>query len=323
MFQSIWEDVKREFSYGNMVTQIIIVNTAVFVLMGLVGVFFVFTSENSEIATKSFIEFQQLFSISDSFLYNLTHPWVVFTHMFLHVGFLHILFNMLWFYWFGRIASDFLGNQRLLPIYLLGGLAGALAFFLTAQLDNLETGGYALGASAAVLAVITAAATTAPNYHINLLFLGAIKLKYIAGVFVLLDIIAIAQISSNTGGSIAHLGGAAFGSLFVVLLRQGTDLAAPVNTLIDHITNFFKALFSEKKSNSKSRKKPHVAYKNPNKKASQKRSSRRGRRNNSSDEGDLSHQEKVDAILDKIKRSGYESLSTAEKEYLFNASKQD
>ncbi|MEM9847923.1 MAG: rhomboid family intramembrane serine protease, partial [Bacteroidota bacterium] len=211
MFQSIWEDVKREFSYGNMITQIIIVNAAVFVLMGFVSVFLFFSSENAEAARESFVAFQRWFSMSDSFLYNLTHPWVIFTHMFLHVGFMHILFNMLWLYWFGRIAGDFLGNQRILPIYLLGGLAGALAYFLSAQVDGLPIGSYALGASAAVLAIITSAATTAPNYYVNLLFIGSVKLKYIAAVFVLLDVFAIAQFSPNAGGSIAHLGGAAFG----------------------------------------------------------------------------------------------------------------
>ena len=137
MFQSIWEDVKREFSYGNMITQLIIVNAAVFVLMGFVSVFLFFSSADSDAAQESFIAFQRLFSMSDSFMYNLTHPWVILTHMFLHVGFMHILFNMLWLYWFGRIAGDFLGNQRILAIYLLGGLAGALAYFLS-YLHRLE-----------------------------------------------------------------------------------------------------------------------------------------------------------------------------------------
>ncbi|MEL6718780.1 MAG: DUF6576 domain-containing protein, partial [Bacteroidota bacterium] len=170
----------------------------------------------------------------------------------------------------------------------------------------------------------------APNYFMNLLFIGAVKLKYIVAVIVLLDIFSVARIAPNTGGSIAHLGGAAFGWIFVTLLRQGTDLSIPINKAIDSVSNFFKTLFSSSKNiPTRKKKKPHVAYKNPNKTRAQqekrtKTQSRKDRRNKSaSSSGDLSHQERVDAILDKIKKSGYESLTTEEKEYLFNASKQD
>jgi len=327
MFQSLWEDAKREFSYGNMVTRLIIVNVAVFVLMGLTSVI-LFLSVGTETPAK-FEELHRLFSISDDFMFNLTHPWVIFTHMFLHHGFLHILFNMLFLYWFGKIVSDFLGNQRILPLYLMGGLAGALAYFVSAQLGVLPIGSYALGASAAVMAIVVAAGVTAPNYFMNLLFIGAVKLKYIVAIIVLLDVFSVAQIAPNTGGSIAHLGGAAFGWLFVILLRQGTDLSIPINGAIDAGSGFFKTLFSgNRNAPPRKKRKPHVAYKNPNRRAQQeKRNKPQSRKerssNNTSKTGDLSHQERVDAILDKIKQSGYESLTTEEKEYLFNASKQN
>lgn len=320
MFQSVWEDVKREFSYGNMVTQLIIVNVAVFVAMGLASVL-LFVAVDPE--QFSYRDLQELFSISDSFWYNLKHPWVLITHMFLHAGFMHILFNMLILYWFGRIAGDFLGNQRILPIYLLGGLAGALAYFLSAQLGLSAIGGHALGASAAVLAILVAAATTAPNYYMNLLFIGAVKLKYIAAVIVLINLFSVAQFSANTGGSIAHLGGAAFGWFFVFLLRQGTDLAQPVNAFSEYISNFFKALFGDKKeeptatADTKKRPRPYAAFK----KATKQKYKKSTRGNASSD--NISRQERVDAILDKIKQSGYDSLSLEEKEYLFNASKEE
>ncbi|MEN0045588.1 MAG: rhomboid family intramembrane serine protease [Bacteroidota bacterium] len=329
MFQSLWEDAKREFSYGNMVTRLIIVNVAVFVLMGLTSVVLLLSVGTD--GPSKFDELHRYFSISDDFMFNLTHPWVIFTHMFLHHGFLHLLFNMLFLYWFGKIVSDFLGNQRILPLYLIGGLAGALAYFTSAQIGVLPIGGYALGASAAVMAIVVAAGVTAPNYFMNLLFIGAVKLKYIVAVIVLLDLFSVARIAPNTGGSIAHLGGAAFGWIFVVLLRQGTDLSTPVNGMIDGVSNFFKSLFSGNKSiPTRKKRKPHVAYKNPNRtqQAKQEKRSRsktrkeRGNKNNGKN-GDLSHQERVDAILDKIKKSGYESLTTEEKEYLFNASKQD
>ncbi|MEM8527542.1 MAG: rhomboid family intramembrane serine protease [Bacteroidota bacterium] len=326
MFQSLWEDAKREFSYGNMVTRLIIVNAAVFVLIGLIGVIF-FLSVGTGTPEK-ILEIKRLFSVNKDFMFNLTHPWVIITYMFLHDGFFHILFNMLFLYWFGKIVSDFLGNQRILPIYLLGGLAGALAYFLSAQLDVLPIGPFALGASAAVMAIVVAAGVTAPNYFMNLLFIGPVKLKYIVAVIVLLDIFSVTQIAPNTGGSIAHLGGAAFGWLFVVLLRQGTDLSVFVNRTIDAITNFFKTLFSgNRNAPPRKKRKPHVAYKNPNRtRTQQKRKSqgrKKGNNKSGSSAGDLSHQERVDAILDKIKKSGYESLTTEEKEFLFNASKQD
>jgi membrane associated rhomboid family serine protease len=325
MFQSVWEDVKREFSYGNMVTQIIIVNVAVFVAMGLASVLLFVAVDPSKF---NYQDLQELFSISDSFWFNLKHPWVIFTHMFIHGGFMHILFNMLVLYWFGRITGDFLGNQRILPLYLLGGLAGALVYFLSAQIGIIPSGGYALGASAAVLAILVAAATTSPNYYMNLLFIGAVKLKYIAAVVILINLFSIAQFSGNSGGSIAHLGGAAFGWLFVILLRQGTDLAEPVNKLIDQIGGFFKALLGDKDNGSNQhqqpetkRQRPYVAFKQAASKKARikKKSKRKGEGNASSDS--LSRQERVDAILDKIKQSGYDSLSIEEKEFLFNASK--
>jgi len=319
MLQSIWEDVKREFSYGNMVTQLIIVNVAVFVLMGLTSVVLFLAGSQG-----SFDELQHLFSISNDFIYNLTHPWVILTHMFLHANFFHILFNMLILYWFGKILGDFLGNQRILPLYLLGGLAGALAYFTFAQFSsppNVEIG-YALGASAAVSAIVVAAGVTAPNYYMNLLLVGPVKLKYIVAVIVLIDVFSVAQV--NAQGSVAHLGGAAFGWLFVTLLRQGNDLSVPTNAFIDSVTNFFKSLFAEReKKPPRAKKKPHVAYKNTARKATQKRATNNKAKSADKKKGDLSHQDKVDAILDKIKKSGYESLSTEEKEFLFKASKQN
>ena len=123
MFQSVWEDVKREFSYGNMVTQLIIVNVAVFVAMGLASVLLFVAVDPDKF---SYYDLQKLFSISDSFWYNLKHPWVLFTHMFIHGGFMHILFNMLLLFWFGRIFQDLVGSRRILPLFIYGGIAGCL-----------------------------------------------------------------------------------------------------------------------------------------------------------------------------------------------------
>ncbi len=304
MVESIWKDLKKEFSYGNMVTRIIIVNVAVFILVNIIKLLLTVSAgfENS----PAFDNFYKYLALSGDLWFDLTHPWVFLTHMFLHQGFFHILWNMLFLYWFGQIVGDFIGNQRILPLYLLGGLAGAIAYLVFANIAY-NGGGYAYGASGAVNAIIVAAAVISPDYIIRLLFLGNVKLKYIAAVVVLLSIIGIADLN-NTGGNIAHLGGALFGWFFILKLREGSDMAVPINRFLSKIANFFKNIPATSKSSSK--KGPRVVYKNTSKK----------QRKAVSDQKELSHQERIDAILDKMRETGFEGLSKEEKDYLFNAS---
>ncbi|MDX1667084.1 MAG: rhomboid family intramembrane serine protease [Saprospiraceae bacterium] len=309
MFSSIWEDLKREFNYGNMVSRIIIINVGVFVLVHLVNLI-LFVANGGQ-PSPLFREFIHFFSMSSDWKYLLTHPWGIITSMFLHEGFWHILWNMLFLYWFGRIVGDFIGNQRVLPIYLLGGIAGAILFFLSANFLPYGDGGrFALGASAGVMAIVMASGVIAPDYIVRLLFIGDVKLKYIVGVLVILDVFGIAN-NINTGGHFAHLGGAVFGWVFIKQLREGNDWAQPVNNILDSIGNFFNNLFSGVSTG----RGPRVVYRNKTK------SRRQGRGGAASDTEDVSHQERLDAILDKIKQSGYESLTEEEKEFLFNASK--
>jgi membrane associated rhomboid family serine protease len=316
MFESIWNDVKREFNHGNMVTRIIIINVAIFVAVNIFKLV-LFVSNGGQLP-GIYDTVVHFFCMSSDWKFLLTHPWGIITSMFLHEGFWHILWNMLFMYWFGRIVGDFIGNQRILPIYLLGGIAGAILFFVSANLlPNMGIGRYALGASAGVMAIVVAAGAISPDYVMRLLFLGDVKLKYIVAVLVFLDLIVIPD-GANTGGHIAHLGGAFFGWFFVFQLRNGTDLSLPVNNLISTISNFFSSLFSGSR-----RSKPKVAYRNPNRPKNQTRGERRTRKSEgqaASDNTDQ-HQERLDRILDKIKQSGYESLSAEEKEFLFNASK--
>jgi hypothetical protein len=238
--------------------------------------------------------------------------------MFVHYGVWHILWNMLFMLWFGRILGDFLGNQRVLPLYLLGGLAGSLLYFLSYNLLPYggDEPGLALGASAAVMAIVTGAGTIAPDYTIRLLFLGNVRLKYLVGAVLFMYLISLTS-GVNEGGHFAHFGGAFMGFLFVRQLQEGRDWSRGINQLLDRITGFFTGNFS-----FRSRRGPRVAYRNP--KADRPRQSRRtnSRGNARSDDqhtGD--HQERLDAILDKIKQTGYDSLDEEEKEFLFNASK--
>ncbi len=308
MFSSIWYDVKRQFSYGNMLTRIILVNVGVFVVVILARlILFSVGGGEGEIYQK----FLRFFMVGADWKHNLTHPWAIITHAFLHESFWHILWNMLLLYWFGRIVGDLLGDRRILPIYLLGGLAGGLAFFIMANMPTpWNFGSYALGASAALMATLVVAGKTAPNFNISLILIGDVKLKYIVAVLVLLDLISLSN-NNNSGGAFGHLGGALMGYVIAQQLQNGNDLTVPVNRIINSITAFFSSLTSERSA------RPKVTTR-----ASNAKKQRTGQsRQRQSQQDDLSYQEKLDAILDKIKQSGYDSLSASEKEFLFNASK--
>ncbi len=299
MFTSIWDDLKQQFNQGNMITRIILINVAVFVVINLVLVF-----AGGYRDKAIYVNIVEPFGINSDWYYLVTHLWGVISHMFLHTGFWHILWNMILLYWFGRIIGDLVGDHRILPLYLLGGLAGGAAFFLYANLTGQAN--YAIGASGAVMAVIVAAGVFAPNYILRLILIGDVKLKYVVAVLVFLDIIGAGGVN-NTGGHFAHLGGAFFGYLFATQLQRGNDWSAPVNSFLDKLFGLFKNMGSGKKRG------PRVAYKNP--KAKNKNTKPHAKSDSSS------HQEHLDAILDKIKKTGYDSLTADEKEFLFNASK--
>ena len=294
-----------------MITQLVIANVAVFVVLNLLKVVLFYA--NGGVTPEIFGTIIDWLAVSSDWKEVLLHPWTPFTSMFLHLGFWHILWNMLYLFWFGRITGDLLGNQRILPLYILGGLAGALAFFLTYNLLGYggPGAGIAYGASAAVMAIVVAAGVTSPDYTFNLLFLGQVKLKWIVAVIVFLDVIATTGMD-NTGGHFAHLGGALFGWFFVVQLHRGNDLAKPVNRVVESISGFFDKL------KGKSRPKPRVIYKNP--KATKRGASRQQPGGAAPSDTDA-HQKRVDTILEKIKQEGYEGLTAEEKEYLYNASK--
>jgi len=213
--------------------------------------------------------------------------YTIFTYMFFHDGILHILFNMLGLFWFGNIFMNFLKSRQFHFVYLAGGLFGGLFAIAILNIFPVYSGGLAgvtiVGASAAVMAIIFAAATLVPNYTIMLLFFGEVKIKWIAIVYFILDFIAIGSV--NAGGSLAHIGGALLGFTFIKSLQSGRD---------------WSKLFERKPKlkvvrNEKPVKKPEF-------------------------KGGVSQQE-IDAILDKISTSGYDKLTAVEKEKLFKASK--
>jgi membrane associated rhomboid family serine protease len=227
-------------------------------------------------------------------------PWTVLTYQFLHVDLWHIFSNMIMLYFGGVLFMEYLDTRKLVITYVLGGIFGAVLYVIAYNLfpvfEPVVNNSRMFGASASVLAIITAIATFVPNYVVNLLLFGRVKLKYIAVIFIILDLLSIPK--GNAGGHIAHLGGAIYGYLFIVQYKRGNDWSL----FFSRIINFFQRLWPE---NRKS--KMTVAYKKPV----------------SDEDYNLEknmRQQKIDEILDKISKSGYDSLNKKEKEILFKMS---
>jgi membrane associated rhomboid family serine protease len=310
VFRSIWDDIVHAFKSGSMVTRLIIINFLVFVLVNL-AYFIVWLKlgggEDPDLAYSTFRDGLQYFCMSSDWHALLKHLWTPITSIFLHESFLHFLGNTIALYLFGRIVGDLIGEIRVLPIYLLGGLAGNLLFFISAQF-LFPVGTYALGASGAIMALAGASLVLAPDWRVMLFLLGEVKVKYIVLVMVLLDLVGIAN-QSNTGGHAAHIGGFLMGCLFVYRLRDGKDMSEPINRIL----NAFWGLFSRRR-----RLKP-TAKRKTEPAMNVRFGGSKGQNTPTTDQ--MPFQERVDAILDKIKANGYESLNQEEKDFLFNASK--
>jgi membrane associated rhomboid family serine protease len=284
---SIWDEIKSSFRLGSNLTRLIYINLGVFLVFALLRVFLFMAGSPSGWITSVLAVPADIHSL-------MVRPWTIVTYMFYHEEFLHILFNLLWLYWFGQLFLQFFAQRQLTWVYLLGGISGALLYILAFNLLPPFKGyaelSLALGASASVLAVVIAVSTLQPNFTVYLLFLGAVRLKYLALATVVIDIISIPV--SNAGGHIAHLGGALFGFLYVVMLRKGTDLAKPFYHLA--------SIKFPKRNRMKVTYRSHNADYDYNYSKAQK-------------------QKQVDDILDKIARSGYDSLTKEEKDILFKA----
>ena len=289
---SIAKDIKKNFKLGNSLTKLIYINVGMFLLVQILYVF-------SFLFRIPLISITDYFSLPASFYILAKKPWSIISYMFLHQSFSHLLFNMLWLYFGGQIFLSFYDNKKLISTYVLGGISGGILFMLAFNLfpvfSNQIQNSVAIGASASVLAIILAIATKSPNYSIRLFLIGIIKLKHIALVSILLDILSIPK--GNSGGHIAHLGGAFFGYLYVKQLNEGNDIASSFNKIIDYLATYFK-------------RKPKL---------------RKAYRRNKSDQEYLdekaANQAKIDKVLDKIAKSGYEGLTQDEKDTLFKAGK--
>lgn len=290
MANFIIEDIKNAWNKkDNGLIKIIIINIIVFVSVSFIQVILTISGLSS-FFTLLINKLMLPASLSTFIL----QPWSIVSYFFLHMNFMHILWNMLFLYWFGKIITDNIGNNALISLYVLGGIIGGLLYMATYNIipyyGERVSESLMLGASAGVFSVVVGSATLMPNYTFYLLLIGPVRIKYIALFYVLLSFFDVA--GSNAGGEIAHLGGAFIGYIFIKQLQNGVNIGEGIINLIN--------LFNKKKRKKESKKDVSQDL-------------RKGSMEPSQDE--------VDKILDKISDSGYSSLTKKEKERLFNASK--
>ena len=288
MANFIIEDFKNAWNKkDNGLIKIILINIIVFVSMSMIEVFLTLSGLGS--ISSAILNKLMLPADLKTFILQ---PWSLITYFFLHMNFMHILWNMLFLYWFGKIVNDNIGNNAVISLYVLGGIIGGLFYMALYNIipfysDRLSDS-LMLGASAGVFSIVVGSATLLPNYTFYLLILGPVRIKYIALFYVLLSFLDVT--GNNAGGEIAHLGGAFIGYLYIRQLQNGVNMGEGIIKIL----NFF----NKEKS-----------IKDQTKCSSIK------------DENEDISQDEIDKILDKISDSGYSSLSNKEKEKLFNASK--
>jgi membrane associated rhomboid family serine protease len=293
------EEFKNAFQRpNNSHVQLIVINVFVFLAMAFLLV--VLTA--SEMSGVFNLIHRQI-AIPASAIDFLQKPWTIITYSFAHdlSGIFHILFNMLAFYWFGKLFVEYLGSDKLIAVYVLGAIAGGVFYLIIYNtipfyISRVPDGGM-VGASAAVFAVLVAIATLLPDYTFFLLFFGPVKIKYIAFAYIVIS--WLGSVGGNAGGNVAHLGGAVMGYIYTKQLQAGVNWGGWITLTLDWIKGFFtsrpKVKVTYRKEEPKIKKAAPIVNK--------------------------ASQEEIDSILDKISDRGYESLSKEEKEKLFNASK--
>lgn len=282
-------DLKYRFQRANALLKLIYINVAIFVLVQIVHT-------SSFLFQSSDFDLIYWLGIPSQFSDLLFKPWTLITYMFTHMGLIHILFNLIWLYFAGQIFLQYFNAKKLYSVYIMGGLTGGLTYllaynFLPAFANQTSQ---LIGASASALALLFAVATYVPDYKVNLIFLGAIPIKYLAIASVFIDVMSIPK--GNAGGHIAHIGGALIGVLFISQWKKGKDITLTLDKLLNSTLNLFK--------------KKHLKTVHKRPKTDDEFRSDKAERS-----------VKIDAILDKIAKSGYDSLTDKEKEYLFNNSK--
>ncbi len=294
---NILEEIKQSFNNGNYLTRLIYINAGVFLVVKLLSI--IFSTIGFSNIWISYLELPAFFQTL------IRQPWSIITYMFMHHDFLHLIFNLLTLYWFGKIFLEYFNQKQLVGLYFLGGIGGAL-FYIAAYnfIPNLNLHiffSYLIGASASVMAIIFTLVRYCPDREIHLALIGPVKLKYLGIGLLILDIIGTTSV--NAGGSIAHIGGALTGYLFAqFIINSGKDITEPINKIISWVNDLFKQ-----------NKKPKFTVHRKTYKSDEEwnmENQNRKRENN----------EEIDRILEKIKKSGYANLSDEEKKRLFDLS---
>ncbi len=287
---------------NNALVMLITINLVVFVLFQFIGVFYFF-SFNKEIAEGKFDhDFYVNLAVPGRFGEFIRKPWTLITYMFYHKGIWHIIGNMLWLWMFGFIFHQLTGNRKIIPLFIYGGLGGALAFMLAYNfIPSLSVyNANMVGASAGIMAIVVATTVLAPDYRLFPMINNGIPLWVFTVIYLIIDLALIPM--ENTGGHISHLAGGFTGFLFVFFMRRGYDWSVAINNFFDWVNNLFNPDRPKKKSRDqmyyKSERRPYT--KTPN----------------------LS-QQRIDEILDKINQTGFHSLTKEEKELLKKAGNQD
>lgn len=291
----IIDSLKYRYKNGSVMMKLVFINVLVFLGIKIIGVFFT-------LFNIYWVDLVRLLAVPSDPQALLSHPWTFFTYMFVHEDFWHILFNMLWLYWFGSMFMQFFNGRTLGSLYVLGGLAGAALYLLSFNTIPYYVSmgaGQMIGASAAVMAIVMGVSFYRPDMRLNLFLIGSVKIIYIAIAVFFIDFLSLGD-ASNPGGHIAHIGGAIAGYVFAVQYRKGKDITVWISRILDFAANLFK----------------------PRKKQSKMKISSR-RAENDSNYNYRKRQEavEIDTILDKLKQSGYSSLTDEEKKRLFDASK--
>ena len=309
----IIDDVRRLIRKGGIVTQLIGINVVLFLLFALAKVILLLF----KVDDAGWLDF---LSLPASLPLLAQRPWTLFTYMFMHGGVWHLVFNMLWLYWFGQIALYFFSARHLRGLYVIGGLAGGILYVIAYNVFPLfapqVSQSLLVGASASILAIVVATAVKEPNYRLRLLFIGNVSMKWLAVITVLIDTLLIA--SDNAGGHIAHLGGALAGWGFVAGLNKGVDITEWINRVIDFIGGLFRPASYRTKIRPKKQKKAFSSGKK------RKKSNEIPTNDHSTDytynQTKKQQSDEIDRILEKIKKSGYAGLTAEEKQKLFDAS---
>lgn len=292
---TIITEIKGSFRRGDVVTKFIYANIFIYLLITIVLVI-------NRLFVRNAVSLVGMFALPASVNRILQRPWTLFTYMWVHAEFFHLLFNVLWLYCFGKLFLRFFSAKHFIGTYVFAGLMGGLFYVVSYNLFPYFSGvldySTMIGASAAVLGLVAAVAYREPNYQIRLLFIGDIQLKWLALGFLIADLCLVT--SENSGGHLAHLGGALGGLLFALFLNRGIDLTRWIVWTIDKAADLF----------GRTPRQPKMKVNYGSRAADYDFNARRRERD-----------DEIDRILDKIKLSGYESLTAEEKKTLFDVSR--